>query len=329
MKKIYLILLCTLALQADQFSLLYYNDAFARTDQHFTNGLNISWLDDTFENKDDPELTGYSAWMFNVVDAVSFGSMDASRKHTAGIGLSQTIITPDYLKKSVPQYDDLPYVGYLSLSFFLFEWDNVSFTEYRLETGVVGEESGAKWLQTTVHRIIGATEPKGWDTQLGTDWMFNVLYRQGYKSWTYHDSSGVSMDWFNNFGLEAGNYRTAAFAGTVFRLGQNYSENFNISYPYMKEEALLLRAYGKHHGFGWSLSAGVNGELLAYSYIHEESKKEGYALDDKIFNISPYAGASVYYDEYKITFFYQGQTYTLNGENEIDFFGGFKLGFNF
>ena len=47
MKKIWFILLYTLTLQADQFSLLFYNDAFARTDHHFTNGLSVSWLDDT------------------------------------------------------------------------------------------------------------------------------------------------------------------------------------------------------------------------------------------------------------------------------------------
>jgi hypothetical protein len=60
MKKIWLILLYTLTLQADQFSLLFYNDTFARTDQHFTNGLSLSWLDNTFEHKNDSNLTSYS-----------------------------------------------------------------------------------------------------------------------------------------------------------------------------------------------------------------------------------------------------------------------------
>jgi len=329
MKKICYILLYTLTLQADQFSLLFYNDTFARTDQHFTNGLSLSWLDDTFENENDSELTSYSVLMFNLVDTVSFGAMDESRKHTAGIGLSQIIITPDDLTKSTPQYDDVPYAGYLALSFYLFEWDNTSFTEYRMEAGVVGEESGAGWTQRMMHKVVGDTKPEGWDTQLGTEWIFNALYRQGYKSWTHHDSNGLSMDWFNQFGVQVGNFTTDAFAGTVFRIGQNYIENFNISYPYLKEEASSLRSYGKHHGFGWSLSAGVNGELLVYSYLFEESKKEGYALDDNTLNVSPYAGASLHYDDYKITFFYQAQSFSLNGEKEIDTFGGFKIDLQF
>jgi len=75
MRKIWFILLYTLALQADQFALRFYNDTFARTDQYFTNGLSLSWFDDTFEHKNDSNLTTYSTLMFNLADAVSFGSI--------------------------------------------------------------------------------------------------------------------------------------------------------------------------------------------------------------------------------------------------------------
>ncbi len=137
------------------------------------------------------------------------------------------------------------------------------------------------------------------------------------------------MDWFNHFGIQAGNFMTDAFAGSVFRLGMNYIENFNISYPYLKEEASLLRSYGKHHGFGWSVSAGLNGNLSLYSYLFEESKKEGYSIEKNTLNVFPYIGTSLYYDDYKITFFYQTQSFYLNGERETDAFGGFKLDVHF
>ena len=119
MKKIWFILLYTLTLPADQFSFMFYNDTFARTDQHFTNGLSFSWLDNSIERKDDIELTGYSVLVLNLVDTISFGSLDMSQKHTAGLGLSQITITPEDLTQSTPQYDDAPYAGYLALSFYL------------------------------------------------------------------------------------------------------------------------------------------------------------------------------------------------------------------
>ena len=128
------------------------------------------------------------------------------------------------------------------------------------------------------HRIIGSSKPQGWDTQLGTQWTLNLLYRRGFKTWCHHDSSGLSADWFNHIGFQAGSFITDVFAGTIFRFGQNYAENFNVHYPYLKEEASLLRSCKKHHGIGWSLSAGASGELLGYSYILDEAEKEGYDL---------------------------------------------------
>jgi hypothetical protein len=329
MKKILLLLLASLSLRAEQFALLFYNDAFAGTDQHFTNGLGLSWFDNTFKQRNDSNLTAYSRWMYDLADTVSLGAMDGLRKHTAGIGVSQIIITPDDLTQSVPQYNDVPYAGYLALSFYLFEWDSESFIEYRIDTGVVGKESGAEQVQKAVHKILGDRDPKGWDTQLGTEWIFNVLYRRGHKSWVYHNSHGLSMDWFNHFGFQAGNYTTDVFAGTMFRLGQNYIENFNVAYPYLREEAALLHPNEKHQGFGWSLSVGVSGEVLLYSYLLEESQKKGYALEDNTFNFSPYAGVSLYYDEHKLTFFYQAQSYTLNGDRDLDTFGGIRLDIRF
>jgi len=325
MKKIYLILICVASLRADQFSILYYNDFFAKTDEHFTNGLGGSWLDDPFEPGDQNRSNAYSALWYGLLDAVSLRSADTPKKYTAGIGISQMMVTPADLTQTVPQYDDMPYAGYLALSTFLFEWDNVSFTEYRIEGGVVGKESGAEWLQKKIHKIGAKEEPMGWDTQLGTDWMVNLLYRKGYKTWRSRSESGLMMDWFNHFGVQLGNFTTDLFAGTMFRFGQNYIENFNLGYPYLREEASSLFSYKKHHGFGWSLSVGISGELLAYSYIIEKGQEEGYLLDDNIVNISPYGGVSLYYDDFKMTFFYQARSYSMIDDSQIDTFGGLKF----
>ena len=46
----YLFLLYSITLNADHFSFLFYNDTFAGTDKHFTNGMNLSWIDDSFED---------------------------------------------------------------------------------------------------------------------------------------------------------------------------------------------------------------------------------------------------------------------------------------
>ncbi|MCD6432691.1 MAG: lipid A deacylase LpxR family protein [Sulfurimonas sp.] len=329
MKKRFLFFLFSVALNADQFSFLLYNDFFAGTDKHFTNGMSLSWIDDTCGSVDKNNSNSYSNFMLDAVNTLPLTLMDSSKQHNAGISLSQIAITPTDISISTPQYNDMPYAGYLALAFYMFEWDKKNFREYRMEVGVVGKESGAGFVQKAFHRLIGNSEPKGWDTQIGTQYTANALIRYGEKSWESHDINGLTMDWFNHFGLQAGNFVTDIFGGTIIRIGNNYIENFNLHYPYLKEEASLLRLDKKHHGFGWSFSAGINTELLAYSYILDEAKKEGYSADKNILNIAIYAGADLYYEAHKITFFYQTQSPYTNQQTDMDIFGGLIYAFQF
>jgi len=324
-----LLLLFCLTLNADQFSFLFYNDTFTGTDRHFTNGMNLSWIDDSFGSIEETKPNSYNSFVSSVVNALPLAVMDSSKNHNAGISLSQIMITPNDLSISQPQYDDMPYAGHLALAFYMFEWDSESFKEFRVEFGVVGKESGAEYVQKTVHSIIGSLNPKGWDTQLGTQYTANALFRYGEISWQNKGIDGLSMDWFNHFGVQAGNFETNAFGGTMFRIGNNYIRNFNLHYPYLKEEASLLRLDNNHLGIGWSLSAGINAKLLAYSYILDEAKKEGYATDKNIVNISFYSGADLYYEAHKLTLFYQAQSPYSKQEDTIETFGGLIYSFQF
>lgn len=314
---------------ADQFSFQWYNDIFAGTDRHFTNGGSISWLDNTFGSKGENESNRYSALMFNIAESLPFTTMDTSKLHNAGISLSQMIITPSDITQTTPQYDDVPYTGYLALSFYFFEWDALAFDEYRIDFGVVGPESGAGWLQTSIHRLTGSEEPQGWDTQMGTLWTVNALYHHGMKSWQHHYGYGLKTDWFNHYGFQAGNFLVDGFAGTMWRIGQNYINNFNVNYPSFREEAALLRVQESHHGVGWSLSLGLNAEVMAYSYILDEAKDMGYQFERNLLSFSTYLGASLYIEGQKMTFFYQSQSPYIRDQYRVDSFGGFKFALQF
>ena len=194
----YLFLLCSITLNADQFSFLFYNDAFSGTDKHFTNGINLSWIDNPSEDVADAKSNGYSSYVYNKINAIPLNILDSSKNHSAGISISQIIITPENKSISHPQYDDIPYAGHLSLAFYMFEWNKKSFKEFRMELGVVGKESGAEFIQKTAHSILGsAKKPKGWDTQLGTQVTANALFRYGEISWQRSALNTLSMDWFN------------------------------------------------------------------------------------------------------------------------------------
>ncbi|MEA2099737.1 MAG: lipid A deacylase LpxR family protein [Campylobacterota bacterium] len=324
-----ILLFISLTLNADQFAFSFYNDAFVGTDKYFTNAMSFSWIDDSFESDEDVDTRSYDNFTYSIVDALPLVVLDKTKRHNAGISISQIAITPADKNISTPQYDDIPYAGYLSVDFYIFESDDTSFKEFRIGVGVVGKESGAEFIQREVHGIIGAMDPKGWDTQVGTQYILNALFRYGEKSWQEIDADGIKSDWFNHYGIQVGNFTTDAFMGTMFRTGYNYPSNFNLHYPYLKEEASLLQICKKQTGFGWSLSAGLNGELLAYSYILDEAKNSGYETDKNIINISVYTGMDLYYNRHKITYFYQSQSPYTDQQNEINNFGGLLYSYQF
>ena len=81
-------------LNADQFSFQLYNDFFAGTDQYFTNGLAISWLDDSFEHIPDSSVNAYSNFMIDTFRKIAPDGVDLTKRYSAGVSLSQITITP-------------------------------------------------------------------------------------------------------------------------------------------------------------------------------------------------------------------------------------------
>ena len=320
-KIIGLVFIFSTLLKADQFAFLLYNDFFAGTDKHFTSGVALSWLDDTYKLQED------SSRYAPLAKKLPFGN--SLENCTAGLSIHQIIITPSDTDLKTPQYDDMPYTSYLGISAYLFKWSKQSFHEYRVEAGVVGDEAGGEAVQNNFHKIIGSKKSEGWDTQLATQYTLTLLYKYGEISWQKKSLNGLDMDWFNQAGFEAGNFSTDVFGSSMFRIGKNYIQNFNVHYPYLKEEAALLKRDTKHKGFGWAASVGVNMDILAYSYILQEAKDEGYDLDQNTLNASVYAGIDLYYNVHRFTFFYQSQSPYSKQQNSLDTFGGFSYSFAF
>ncbi len=329
-KIISILFLLTSFLGADEVSFSLYNDWFVGTDKHFTNGMSIAWLNDAYgEEENNTKTNNYSATMCRIVKSIPFISLDDKKTYNAGVSISQFMFTPANTKLSTPQYNDIPYAGYLNIVFFLFESDSENFKEMRVEFGIVGKNSGVKWVQNNFHKLIVNKESKGWDTQINTSYIINALIRYGEISWQKTSSSGLKMDWFNSIGTEFGNLKVDAFASTMFRLGKNYTSNFNVHYPYLRGEASLIQLEKRDTNFGWDISVGIDSELLAYWYIVSEAKKEGYNLTRNFFNFSAYLGGNLYYKLHKVTLFYRAQSASTNHSYSITPFGGLIYSYHF
>ena len=316
-------LLFALSLEADNVSFTFYNDFFAGKDGHFTNGASLSWLETAKEGEN-----SYTDMMLSLADGISL-PLDNSKHFNAGLSLEQIIVTPENTGLTTTQYNDFPYAGHLSLSGFLFESDKDSFNEYSVEIGIMGKYSGAEFVQKTFHKMIGNEEPKGWDTQLSTRVTLNLLLQHGMKSWQGTIGDNLQSDWFNHYGVTLGNFNTSVFAGSAIRIGQNYVQNFNAHYPYLKDEANLLDIDSIKNGFGWSTSVGLETKALAYSAILDRADSNGYAVHKNILNALINLSGSLYYNHHKFKLFYEIPTSYTKEDNSINVVGGFEYSYRF
>lgn len=289
---------------ADRMSVVIDNDAFVGKDGGgYTNGIRIGWLDDELDGSDaNRSKSAYSRFMRSAVEAIPFLSLDKHKKHNAGISIYQMMITPAHITNGEADYYDFPYSGYLATSFFIFEWDREGYDEYSFNLGIVGPASGAGKLQKITHKILNDREPKGWDYQLGNHLIAGVAYEHGDRSWRGYYMNGLETDWVNSIRVQLGNFNIGISGATIWRLGKNYPEDFNVyypSYPSIIGDSALIGAQRRNNNFGWSVRAGLIADATAYLYVIDEAKD--YHIDRNIFSGSAICSGSLYFSDLEIS----------------------------
>ena len=144
----------------------------------------------------------------------------------AGIAIGQIIQTPTDLSRTDLIVDDVPYAGALTVQATWYAFNNDQFRGFQTTVGVVGQASLAEQTQKMVHKVVGATEPMGWDNQLSNEPVinFNVMYKQ--KLWQTGSLPGLSFDTSASGNIALGNMFTQALASLEIRFGHNMPGGF-------------------------------------------------------------------------------------------------------
>ncbi|WP_077530071.1 lipid A deacylase LpxR family protein [Vreelandella utahensis] len=258
---------------AGTLSLSWDNDLLTGEDKGYTNGLRISYLGEAAEKSSDcsPCLSGQARDALDPLPGVGA----SGNNHALAWSLRQLMITPQDIERREPQYDDIPYTGHLSGSVTLWSWDDRSITGYGVSAGVIGPDSLAEEAQEWVHGITGSTDPRGWENQLGTDWVGGIQAQHARRAFKTGKSDGLQQDLNWLVSAEAGNFISNAQIGAGWRFGTNLPDNFITDYAGLSSSVGmpgLLDAPGP----GWSVFIGVLGEWIPYSYLDERSGRYQY-----------------------------------------------------
>ncbi|WP_445400780.1 lipid A deacylase LpxR family protein [Zobellella sp. An-6] len=235
------------------------NDTFTHSDNNYTNGVGIAWVSGAVDADDDGFLGRWTRLWSSLPFVADEGYMTY-----ASWSLAQEMNTPDDIREPNPSADDQPYSGILYVDSTLYarkgDWTHA----WQLKLGVVGPASQADEVQREFHQLIGADQPRGWDTQLPNEPVVNLGYTAAHLAAA--GSVGGSAQWrlvpVATAGL--GNYFTGAGLGVYGEVGWNLVEALGMTALRSGLNAASTVGVGPRNHWSVSFFTGAG----AYGVIH-------------------------------------------------------------
>lgn len=175
----------TLKILKNEISLTVDNDIFFFTDRYYTAGHELS----------------YRKLLSNESNLVKwFNRRNFSSKVISSFEFGNKIFTPGKTKFVNTINMDRPYAGYTYLDYSISRLRKLSVvSSLEFEVGLVGKATGLGQVQQWWHRQVGYDVPRGWDSQIANELIFNMSYQ-------FQKSIKISEDFdlVSNTGLYAG-----------------------------------------------------------------------------------------------------------------------------
>ena len=238
--------------EADWWSFTMDNDIFVGTDDGYTNGLYLSWYDTPYASRPEPGmLAGWMMWAMPGAGGRSLQGEFAIRS------IGQTMVTPEDITLEDPPLppDDLPYGGLLYYNDTFVRTYRDRADRASAVIGVVGDYSFAEQTQKFVHEITGSDEPKGWDTQLDDELVFQFGIGSIWRSWV---SSGGNADLLLGADGAIGTIASDIGVTALIRYGRGLARNFANSVVLSQKANNPVSTEG-----GWYLFGGIGARYIA------------------------------------------------------------------
>ncbi len=314
-----ILLLINSSVYADSWSFFWENDLLVGSDDQYTNGIGLTWMSEALCHSDLSKFEQvYGEIMRDMVNSPQWADLQSCRQ-IAGIKVSQGVITPTDTTEEELIEDDLPYSGYLTHTFLMFEWDQESISRYHFNIGLVGPSSGAEFSQKYLHRIIGNGEPKGWDNQLSDQLTAGIGYSYSQFLWQGELNDGNGLDLRMIAGAEVGNFYTGALLGSMARYGYNYPRNVGPI------DGFTLEGINSDtdSSYGWSVNLGATLNAVGYLYVVDAA--EDHDLERKILFLSPVFSICLYFSNTQFVFSLESTIGVFNDKVQRSGWGGIEI----
>ena len=263
------------------------------SDQYYTSGLRLGWTSGT-----DDLPTPISE-----LDRFFWGP----GVQRIALGVQQNLYTPRNTQSRVAIPDDRPYAGVLLGTVNLLSDTDSYRSIVGVQFGVLGSGAGGYQVQNGFHSLIGDTPNLGLRNQLPDQPIFQV---QAGRIWRFPlvNAYGLSVDVLPQALGAAGDFRTYAQGGAVFRIGQGLNSDFGVSRISPGMDG--TDAYKNTRPFAWYLFGGADGQAVGYDVTLEGSTfQAGEPHVSKVWDVGELEGGlALLYRGFRLTYSQTWQT---------------------
>lgn len=308
----------------DTLILVVENDKFGGgTDQHYSNGLMLTWVSPDFSEWEDDSrlprlLTGYGEY----APFVNGGK----RRRSVSLSLGHAIYTPVDVKTENLVEDDRPYAGWLFLSMGLHSKNTKVLDIFETTIGVVGPSALGKQVQNNFHNFIGVERSEGWDNQIKDEPGLMFTWQRSRRWVLEQPGQGWGLDFIPHLGATVGNVFTHANLGGEIRAGWNLPNNFGSSLIGPAKGVSAPSANPDDDGLGLHVFAGADGRAVARNiFLDGNTWQKSHSVDKKTLVADLFAGVSLHWKGYAITFTQAARTQEFKGQDSTHVFGSLML----
>lgn len=298
-------------------SVTWENDTFGGTDQFYTDGVALSLAH-----------TGPS-WLDPVANWLPWGE----GRRTVGYGLAQGMFTPSDTTRAIPDPNDRPYAGVLSLGLTLHVERSNSYHGFKFITGVVGPWSLAEETQREVHRLGNWGQAQGWGYQLQNEPILNLAYEYRYKLRLAGRRAAWSAEGLPIVGGWLGNALTQGQIGGLLRCGYNMPDDFGVTLARgMGHMPPPRRGEGADSRSSWGFSlygGGIANLVLHDITLDGNTFKDSPSVDKNFFVPAAGVGLAVGSRHFLASFTYMFWGKEFEGQQEYSKFGSLTFSYFF
>ncbi|MBM6549521.1 lipid A deacylase LpxR family protein [Marinomonas ostreistagni] len=198
------------------------NDSFVGEDTGYTNGVSLALYEYGGLNPNNPdeatpeETFWVTPLMWSMPRSNHGGAINA-------YSIGQSMFTPDDITVENPDPDDVPYSAALTFTNTYITVGGNQADAVHTTVGIVGPAALGEQSQKTVHKIMGADDPKGWDYQLHNEPVFQVGRGRVWRQWA---TNADDFDVLTTAYASAGTLRSSVNSSVMVRYGRDLENSY-------------------------------------------------------------------------------------------------------